>query len=155
MSQLTDELFAVNLRKVLQAHGHLPAFEAALKGESEEFAVKLENQPYQPLSIEVLAPCMNYFNMPAVAVSHTFIQNDDLMRDPEIVFAVKPEGWVPYEITQDPMGVYNSAFDADGQFQESISRSIRQLAKMWARNLISQGWAGEQVRETQSIKPKL
>ncbi|MDR0533090.1 MAG: hypothetical protein LBH01_03960 [Verrucomicrobiales bacterium] len=159
MRRIIDQLFAVNLKKVLEAYGHLPAFERALAKPDPDnvFAVGLDNPPYQKLHVEVLPPEMNRFNVPAVAVSHTFVQNGDLMRDPEIVFAVKPEGWVPYECTQDPLGHYASAFDADGKFDEKISADMRQLSVVWARNLIGQGWAGQQADQSQSrsIKPGL
>ncbi|MDR2462296.1 MAG: hypothetical protein LBD30_00750 [Verrucomicrobiales bacterium] len=153
MSQLTADLFAVNLRKVLKTHGHLPAFERSLANPNQDFAVELERPPLHTLNIEVLPPVTNRFRVPAVAVAHTWISHGDLMRDPEIVFAVKPEGWVPYEITQDPVGCYRNAFDADGHFDENISRDLLPLTKAWARNLVVQGWTGES--EDHSIKPKL
>jgi hypothetical protein len=84
--------------------------------------------------------------VPAVAVAHTFVQNGDLMYDPEIVFAVgQTEAWLAYEITQHPVGRYRNAYrkdaaDSSASLNIAEVRDINGLVSVWARNLSGQGW---------------
>ena len=50
----------------------------------EENPITLKLGGYMPLHIEYIGEGPD--NLPAVAVSHTYLQNGDLMRDPEICF---------------------------------------------------------------------
>lgn len=139
-----SRIFPKNLRRVICARGpaEILAFNAALRG-AGSFARKYEQPGYQPLSIEVLPPAMCPAGVPAVAVSHTFLQNGDLMRDPEIVFAVAEwDAWLPYEITQDPVGIYRCAY-REGAIYPKIVGDMRGLVSAWAKNLIAQGWNDE------------
>lgn len=77
-----------------------------------------------------------------LAVSHTFEQNGDLMRDPEIVFfRAAPGLFYVLECTQDPAGSYTlcAERDASGTRIAKLSaramRDVGQLATMWMRNL--------------------
>jgi hypothetical protein len=140
LEPLLSRAFPRNLRRVIACRGDILAFETAIKGRGE-FARKYQLEGYQPLSIEVLPPSMCPAGVPAVAVAHTFIQNGDLMYDPEIVFAVgQPEAWLAYEITQHPVGAYNCAY-RDGSLYPGVVKDINGLVSTWARNLASQGWA--------------
>ena len=60
-----------------------------------------------------------------VVVGHYFIQNGDVMADPEIVFDYAT--WNPLELTQHPVGVYRSKFHyrdgvqyVDTRFNEAV-----------------------------------
>jgi hypothetical protein len=78
--------------------------------------------------------------VPAVAVAHSFVQNGDLMYDPEVVFAVgQTEAWLAYEITQHPVGLYRNAY-RDNSLDVAEVRDINGLVSVWARNLSGQGW---------------
>ena len=139
LEPLLSRAFPRNLRRVIACRGDILAFEDAIKGRGD-FARKYELEGYQPLSIEVLPPSMCPAGVPAVAVAHTFVQNGDLMYDPEIVFAVgEMDAWLAYEITQHPVGRYRNAY-RDGQLYPSEVRDINGLVSVWARNLSSQGW---------------
>ncbi len=139
LKPLLARLFPKNLKKVIEARGDKSAFEAALRG-GPGFARKYIHGGYQPLSIEVLPPSMCPAGVPAVAVSHSFLQNGDLMRDPEIVFAVAEwDAWLPYEITQDPVGIYRNAYN-DGALYPRVVSDMTGLVNAWARNLLAQEW---------------
>jgi hypothetical protein len=114
-----------------------------------ESHLRLENQPYQPLVIEVIAPHQ-------VAVGHFYVQNGDLMYDPEIVFFIAGNGvWVPIEITQHPVGVYRQVgfLSEDGEQLRSVDfkrlQSVIELAEMWASNIKGQGFLKVEKQEEQ------
>ena len=52
----------------------------------EDQAVKLTSEGFMPLSIEDIGPTTDGHRQ--IALSHTGIQNGDLMRDPEMVFQI-------------------------------------------------------------------
>jgi hypothetical protein len=80
------KVFPAALRRVICAHsGQADAFEKAPAGFGK-FSARYEQPAYLPLCVEVLA--VSPADVPAVSVAHYGEQNGDLMRDPEIVFAV-------------------------------------------------------------------
>lgn len=109
---------------LLTAHNLVAAFEA-----DPCFSVKFEMPNYMPLVIERLAL------FEEISISHFYIQNGDLMRDPEIVFDAH---WRAVEITQDAFGNYGEFRDlvADG----GRAWDVEELAEMWAENITAQGW---------------
>jgi uncharacterized protein DUF6908 len=131
--------FPAALRRVIREHsGHAAAFERAIAGFGE-YSARFENAPYLPLCVEVLP--VSPVGVPAVSVAHYGEQNGDLMRDPEIVFAVvSSEAWLPYECTQDYTGHYSTAYRNGELFHPAIAAGINTLANVWARNLGGQDW---------------
>jgi len=91
-------------------------------GDIEEWAgghVKIPNDPYMPLLIEWLGKGPSDGDL--VAVSHTYEQNGDLMRDPEIVFLVTGDIWTPMSFRNDSVGVYReSMIIEDGDIRIAI-----------------------------------
>lgn len=106
--------------------------------------LRLENPPYMPLSIEVIS-----LHPHLVAVGHTFVQNGDLMYDPEIVYWV-PETtgllgeWWPVEMTMHPLGIYRRFMEFEGdkpvRWDKSQVKMNASFSNTWARNLKSQGF---------------
>ena len=122
---------------ILERHGLTEAF-----GRSAEFHLQLDHTPYMPLVIER--------HNEEVAVMHTFIQNGDLMRDPELTFLLPT--WSPTSITQHTVGVYREVYMMVNGRQMVNPRLLRELeafAGMWAQNLRAQGFiTGEPVVAT-------
>ena len=117
------------IEKILEAHNLLADYQA-----SPEFYVKFTQPSFDPLVIERHGE--------QVVVGHYFIQNGDVMADPEIVFDYAT--WTPLELTQHPMGVYRSKFHyRDGvQYVDTrFDAAVRPLVQLWANNLVHQGWA--------------
>jgi hypothetical protein len=113
---------------ILEAHGLAEAFAS-----SDEFHLELVNPPYMPLVIERQGD--------EVAVMHYFTQNGDLMRDPEVVFALWH--WSPVSITQDPVGVYREVFlfvCGRRVMNVRLLRELEAFARLWATNLRAQGF---------------
>lgn len=79
----------------------------------------------------------------ALAMSHTFVQNGDLMRDPEVVFFRACEGvWYVVNCTQDPVGLFTLCAEHDEhritRFSPRAMRDVTSFANMWAKNLVVQ-----------------
>lgn len=68
----------------------------------------------------------------STAVAHTFVQNGDLMYDPELVF--DPQTWLVVEVAMHPTGFYQRV--SAGRY----SPGLESFAKMWAKNLREQGF---------------
>ena len=121
------------IEKILEAHNLLADYQA-----SPEFYVKFTQPSFDPLVIERHGE--------QVVVGHYFIQNGDVMADPEIVFDYAT--WTPLELTQHPVGVYRSKFHyRDGvQYVDTrFDAAVRPLIELWASNLVHQGWTSADI----------
>ena len=125
------------IEKILEAHNLLADYQA-----SPEFYVKFTQPSFDPLVIERHGE--------QVVVGHYFIQNGDVMADPEIVFDYAT--WTPLELTQHPMGVYRSKFHyRDGvQYVDTrFDAAVRPLVELWANNLVHQGWTSADIERNE------
>ena len=116
--------------------------------------LKIENQPYLSLVIEAMdesGPC----GLPAISVAHYSKQNGDAMRDPEMCFELGLAGGVhlnPFYWRNDYVGVEQwSRFviGTDYSFHRALFQEHVSFAKVWDRNLRSQGFAEAFERQTQ------
>jgi hypothetical protein len=122
-------MFQQAIETILKAHDLFEAFQA-----SPDFYARFEMPGFDRLVIER--------QVRQVIVGHYFEQNGDLMSDPEIVFDLAT--WSPLEITQHPLGVYRRKFiERDGQtyVDTRFERAVNPLVRLWARNLLTQGWS--------------
>lgn len=135
----------VSIEAILKAHGKLEAFTDAFAN-GGEFYLKLEQDGYEPLVIEKITPD-DALKVGRVAIAHFFVQNGDVMYDPEIVFSYRADidacHWVPIEITQSLTEVYRRKFfERDGKtyVDTRFDRAVGELVRVWAKNLRWQGW---------------
>ena len=119
-------------------------------------SLTIENHPFMPLFIEAMdesGPC----GLPALSVAHSGEQNADLMRDPEMCFELGLAGGAhlnPFYWRNDYVGVEQwSRFitGTDYAFHHALFQEHVSFAKVWDRNLRSQGFpeAFEQQQQTQ------
>jgi hypothetical protein len=156
MRRISDELFAVNLRKILKTHGHLEAFEKTLTDERETFDVRLTHPVSKHLlAVKVLPRTETVLQVPVVEVTKTDLLNGRAVRNLTLRLAVKPEGWLPYAIDDTPGGVRHNGLDQQGKLQREFGEELALLSQAFARQLVEQGWAGQKPAQTQSVKPKL
>jgi len=102
---------------------------------------KYESPPYMPLSVERIGT-------DTWAVSHTYVQNGDLMRDPEIVFKLVNETIVPIEYRQDNLGVV-IYYD---EIKDLVKRhECAMFCVTWAKNIKQQ--FPELFRKPKKVKP--
>ena len=109
--------------------------------------VKLRLGGYMPLTIE-------HFTLNRISVCHYGEMNGDLMRDPEIVFAVINEEWIPLSFRNDYLGVHNQVMwlfmEPDLKVnlvghKEAYNDLVAFAETMWVKNLKDQGWLSAQT----------
>jgi hypothetical protein len=134
------------VRRIIAAHGGL----AALR----EQYLKVENRPYMPLVIELLGEGPRHY--PLVSVAHTYLQNGDVMYDPELVFEVCDElGWEPISFCNHGLGVYQEGVWRNDTgalvMRPKLVLQLRVFARQWDYNLKAQGYleAYERMEEEQ------
>ncbi len=118
------------IEKILTAHGIFEAFQS-----NDDFSAKIENGPYLPLCIEKHGT--------QITVTHYVEQNGDLIPDPDMEFEILNGEWSPVAL-QLAIGTYYRASEyRDGKrfINPKQIREQTKFARMWARNLISQGFA--------------
>jgi hypothetical protein len=135
MRTLTCSKMTATIERILCAHGLLQEF---LR--SEDFAVRIKNKPFMPLTIERHGS--------RVTLTHYFSQNGDLIPDPDMEFEMLSEHiWYPVAI-QFATGAYRRAMEIrDGKKfvnPREVCEQI-QFSRMWAQNLIDQGFQSGEV----------
>jgi hypothetical protein len=80
-----------------------------------------------------------------VAVAHTYVQEGDVMYDPEMEFEVSNDlsTWLPVSYRQDNLGTRQEAVwvtDRRVQIVPRLVRELSQFANGWDRNLRRQGF---------------
>lgn len=120
---------------------------------AERQAVRLTVEGFMPLSVEEIG--LSGDGRRLVAISHTAVQNGDLMRDPELVFEIHtgPDGTEyaePISFRNDFVGAYQEvyAYDDHGrrtQLRPQLKRELKDFARLWFRNLKAQGFLASEV----------
>jgi hypothetical protein len=124
-----DEDMKTTIEKILAAHGIIDAFNT-----NEDYSVKIENKPYLALCIEKHGS--------QITITHYFEQSGDLIPDPDMEFENINDDWSPVAL-QLAIGTYCRAAEyCEGKrfINPRQLREQRQFAKMWARNLLAQGF---------------
>ncbi len=123
------------ITEIIRRHGGL----AALKAKP----IHVTNPPYMPLAIEYVVDA-GLRGLPVVSVAHHYLCNDDLMRDPEMVFEVSDAtGLEPLAFRRDP-DVEKVAVWRDQQgcvmVNAKLIRDLRQFMRLWDKNIREQGF---------------
>lgn len=112
---------------------------------------KIDNggKSFMPVSVERL------FQIPTFdehfAISHTYEQNGDLMRDPEMEFVVKDGKYFPVTFRQDNLGIMQEVLvyrDSDGtpvRYNQTLQRDLVEFGNMWMININEQQHLFEKV----------
>lgn len=120
----------------------------------QDQCVRLRAEGFMPLVLEEIGRSGDGRRL--VAISHTAVQNGDLMRDPELVFAFHswPDGEVfaePVSFRNDFLGVLQEVYDWDDRGQRThvrpgLKRELKSFARTWFRNLKAQGFLDAGVK---------
>ena len=90
-----------------------------------------------------------------VSVAHYGEQNNDPMRDPEIVFEVAAGQWQPVSIQMDYIGSYREAVfvgeDGKVYVRPAEVRDIQAFARIWDRNIKHQGFVDAGKNNTETV----
>jgi hypothetical protein len=122
-----------NVTRLIDAHGGMERL--------QQRPIRVESPPFMRLVIEHVGEGPR--GLPAVSVAHYYEQNGDLMRDPEIVFEVGPDGWDPVSYQQDNLSIYQEAvYVARGKvcIQSHLVADLKFFARKWDRNIGMQGF---------------
>lgn len=110
-----------------------------------ETAVRITVDGYMPLSIEHIGQSAE--NNRLIAISHTGIQNGDLMRDPEMVFEVHvaTSAAEPLSFQNDYIGLFQEVYRLDDMGKKThvntkLKAELKSFARLWFRNLKDQGF---------------
>ena len=123
-----------NVQAIIDKRGGLEAL--------KDNPIHIENPGWMPLNIEYIGTGPR--GLPAIAVSHTYFQEGDVMRDPEIVFEISELGWGPIEYRQDNLGLYQELVwnDENGKtmIKPKAVSDVKSFAKLWNKNIKDQGF---------------
>ena len=112
-------------------------------------AVRITGAGYMPLSVEQIGRDADGNSL--VTIMHWGIQNGDLMRDPEMVFAIHEtqSGNMaePIEFRHDYLGVHQAVydFDTDGRrthVRAQVKKELLGFSRLWFKILRGQGFFG-------------
>jgi len=100
---------------------------------NEEFYAKLESKGFMPLHLERI---WSNTSVPRFSLMHTYIQNGDVMRDPDIEFELENGAIYCVSYRQDNMEIMRE-FDRASVEAMDADRFM----KDWLRNIKNQGFA--------------
>jgi hypothetical protein len=105
--------------------------------------LKIEVEGFMPLCIEAIGRGPRGGLL--ISVMHTYLQNGDVMRDPDVEVEVIPgtDDWLPCSFRQDGLGLLREAISTEGgvlQFHHGLVADIKRFLKVWDRNLREQGF---------------
>jgi hypothetical protein len=101
--------------------------------------LKLKNSPYMDLNIDVLPD--DQTGAIRISMAHNFIQNDDLMADPDMEIRIYSHGMVEALTYQlDSLGIYQVVYPAPGRVIPKRKTELNRFLNQWLSNLIDQGF---------------
>ena len=86
---------------------------------------------------------LQWIDTDVIAVSHTYTQNGDLMRDPEMTFRVDREKGTmePLTFRQDgSIQIYQEVYPEPGKWIPKLRRDLNTFAQQWLKNISQQGY---------------
>jgi len=104
---------------------------------------KVVNEPYKPLSMDVLDD--NQYGR-IISIAHNFFQNGDVMADPDMQLLVKFNNQTVQAMTfqNSSMGIYQEClfFDDAGKLlvRMKLLKDLNRFLDVWTKNLVDQGF---------------
>jgi hypothetical protein len=118
-----------------------------------ERSIRIEVEGFMPLCIEYVGEGPRGGIL--VSIAHYYLQNGDLMADPDLSVEVQPSGeWLPVAYQQDGLGIYQEAVYLERDKVIERQRLVNDLLvfmQMWDENIKEQGYV-EAARRTCSDK---
>ena len=113
-------------------------------------AVRIRIDGYMPLSIEAIGTSADGNRL--ISLCHYGEQNDDLMRDPEMVFELFTHGEAsaaePLSFQNDHMGLLQEVYRYDDTGKKThvktrLKAELKSFARTWFKNLKDQGFLSD------------
>ena len=76
-----------------------------------------------------------------IALAHNFVQNGDVMADPDMEIRIHRENKMVEALTYqlDSLGIYNVVYPEPGIEYRKLKRELNSFLNTWLRNIIHQG----------------
>jgi hypothetical protein len=105
--------------------------------------LKIEVEGFLPLCVEAIGRGPRGGLL--ISIMHTYLQNGDVMRDPDVEVEVIPgmDDWLPVSYRQDNLGILRQAVSTEGGvvlFHHGLVPDIKRFLEVWDRNLRGQGF---------------
>ena len=102
---------------------------------------KFKNPPYMDLSVDILddtAECKK------ISMAHNFIQNGDVMADPDMEICIHPKLKMAEALTYqlDSLGIFQRVYPEPGKVNIKLKEQLNKFLNQWLTNLINQGFGG-------------
>ena len=102
-------------------------------------SLKLKNPPYMDLNINQIHTTDK--GEIIISLAHNFVQNGDLMADPDMEIMVHPHKMVEALTYQlDSLGVYQVVYPEPGKVYPKRKTELNRFLNQWLSNLIDQGF---------------
>ena len=101
--------------------------------------IKVKNPPYMDLNIDQL--CTTEKGEIIISLAHNFIQNGDVMADPDMEIMIHPHKMIEALTYQlDSLGVYQVVYPEPGKVIPQRKTELNRFLNQWLTNLIDQGF---------------
>lgn len=109
--------------------------------------LKLKNSPYMDLNINRLYSEKE--NTIRISIAHNFIQNGDLMADPDMEIRIYPELKSIEALTYrlDALGVYQVVYPDEKTVYPKRKKDLNKFLNQWLSNIIDQGFKYDKDKE--------
>jgi len=108
---------------------------------------KLRSEGYMDLSIDILSDNEEEKH---IAMAHNFIQNGDVMADPDMEIKIykktKMAEALTYQLSS--MGIFQRVYPEPGKVYPKLKKQLNSFLDQWLTNLISQGFNSTIEHET-------
>jgi hypothetical protein len=104
--------------------------------------LKLKSGIFMDLNIDHLSH-KDDENSIVISLAHNFIQNGDVMADPDMEIRIIPSMKMVEALTfqQDSTGTYQEVYLEDGRFNPKLKNDLNDFLNHWLKNLIEQGFS--------------
>ena len=87
-----------------------------------------------------------------IALAHNYIQNGDVMADPDMEIRISPEIKYAEALTYqlDGLGIFQRVYPEPGKVYPKLKRELNQFLNQWLKNCIDQGHTFNNVEMVQS-----
>ncbi len=137
-----------NARSAAANYKRLAPFIASVD-EQEDKHFTFHSDGFMPLSIEYLH--YSWEGHPVYSMMHYYIQEGDLMRDPDMTFAVlhDEKKLVPLTFQQDGLPtaygtLYQVVFPEPGKYRPSLLKDLDSFFATWTKNILNQGFTPDE-----------
>lgn len=113
--------------------------------------LKLKSSAYMDLNIDHLSH-KDKDEYIVISMAHNFLQNGDVMADPDMEIRIFPESKTVEALTYqlDSMGIYNCVYNQNGTPNMELKSKLNTFLDTWLTNLIKQGF----YHDVTAISPK-